>query len=168
MKWCILDLRLYTQYTLIGPADCLGNSSFFLSIPFHPHIVKPSDYGFQITNSSSTRVFKLRNVTQASFFKVTSLDLSKKFSLLGKTIHSTLFDLQIRCFLSKIESRNFCLTLKIDWCDPGVRRYQLKLVEVVTVADVDAVDRVGDSFCRFGLWRLLLKLHFCSDFKPKG
>ena len=22
--------------------------------------------------------------------------------------------------------------------------------------------------CRFGSWRLLLKLHFCSDFKPKG
>ena len=22
--------------------------------------------------------------------------------------------------------------------------------------------------CRFGSWRLVLKLHFCSDFKPKG
>ena len=44
----------------------------------------------------------------------------------------------------------------------------LELVEVVTVADVDDENRVGNICCRFGLRRLLLKLHFCSDFKSKG
>ena len=34
---------------------------------------------------------------------------------------------------------------KLDWCDPGVWRCQLKTVEVVTVADVDALKRVDDS-----------------------
>ena len=33
MKWCISDLMLYTQYSLIGPTDRLGNSSFF--VQFH-------------------------------------------------------------------------------------------------------------------------------------
>ena len=41
---------------------------------------------------------------------------------------------------------HWLLFSKLDWCDPGMWRWQLKLVEVVTVAHVDAEDRVGNSF----------------------
>ena len=42
-----------------------------------------------------------------------------------------------------------------------------KLVEVVTVADVDAEDHVGNSLL---IWKLslVIKLNFCSDFEHKG
>ena len=40
----------------------------------------------------------------------------------------------------------------------------LILVEAVTVADVDDENCVGNSLLQIG--RLVLKLHFCSDFKP--
>ena len=40
---------------------------------------------------------------------------------------------------------NWLLFSKLDWCDPGVWRCQLKLVEVVTVADVDTKKHVDDS-----------------------
>ena len=43
-----------------------------------------------------------------------------------------------------------------------------KLVEVVTVADVDAEKHVDDSWCRFESWSLVIKLNFCSDFEHKG
>ena len=43
-----------------------------------------------------------------------------------------------------------------------------KLVDVASVADVDAEDHVGNSFYRFKSWRLVLKLNFCSDFEHKG
>ena len=46
-----------------------------------------------------------------------------------------------------------------------------KLVEVVTVADVDDEDQVGNSLfklcCRFRSWGLVIKLNFCSDFEHK-
>ena len=42
-----------------------------------------------------------------------------------------------------------------------------KLVEIVTVADVDDEDRVGNSCCRFGSWHLVIKLQFCSYFEHK-
>ena len=38
---------------------------------------------------------------------------------------------------------------RLDWCDPGVWGWQLKLAEVVTVADVNADDRVGNSLLEF-------------------
>ena len=38
-----------------------------------------------------------------------------------------------------------------------------KLVDLVTVADVDAEKHVDDSWCRFGH----IKLSFCSDFEHK-
>ena len=34
---------------------------------------------------------------------------------------------------------------RLDWCDPGMWRWQLKLVEIVTVAYVDDEDRVSKS-----------------------
>ena len=41
-----------------------------------------------------------------------------------------------------------------------------KLVEVVTVADFDDEDRVGNSLCCiFGSSALVVKLNFCSDFE---
>ena len=42
-----------------------------------------------------------------------------------------------------------------------------KLVEVVTVADVDAEDHVGNSLL---IWELTFghKLNICSDFEHKG
>ena len=46
-----------------------------------------------------------------------------------------------------------------------------KLVEVVTVADVDDEVHVGNSLfklsCRFRSWGLVIKLNFCSDFEYK-
>ena len=73
---------------------------------------------------------------------------------------------------------------RLVWCDPGVWRCQLKLVEVVTVANVDDEDRVGNSLLqiwelRFGhkaklLFRLwaqglvkILKLKFRQDFQAE-
>ena len=45
------------------------------------------------------------------------------------------------------------------------------LVKVVTVADVDEEDQVGNSLfklcCRFKSWGSLIKLNFCSDFENK-
>ena len=38
-----------------------------------------------------------------------------------------------------------------------------KIVEVVTVADVDAEKHVDDCWCRFGHF----ELNFCSDFEQK-
>ena len=40
-----------------------------------------------------------------------------------------------------------------------------KLVEVVTVADVDAEDHIGNRL--FGSLRLVIKLNFCSDSEHK-
>ena len=43
-----------------------------------------------------------------------------------------------------------------------------KLVEVVTVDDIDAEDHVGNSLLQ--IWRLTFgpKANFCSDFEHKG
>ena len=42
---------------------------------------------------------------------------------------------------------------RLDWCDPGVWRcFFLKLVEVVTVADINAEDRVGNRMLQ--IWEL--------------
>ena len=46
---------------------------------------------------------------------------------------------------------NSLLFNKLDWCDPGMWRRQLPLVEVVTVAYVDAEDHVGNSLL---IWEL--------------
>ena len=43
-----------------------------------------------------------------------------------------------------------------------------KLVEVVTVADVDAEDRVGNNLLQISKLRFGQKLNFCSDFEHKG
>ena len=43
----------------------------------------------------------------------------------------------------------------------------LKLVEVVTVADVDAEDRVGNSLLQIWELRFGHKAKFCSDFEQK-
>ena len=76
---------------------------------------------------------------------------------------------------------NWLLFSKLDWCDPGMWRCHTKLVEVVTVADADDENRVGNSLLqiwklRFGhkaklLFRLwaqdlakILKLNFRQDF----
>ena len=40
-----------------------------------------------------------------------------------------------------------------------------KLVEIDTVADVDAEDHVGNSLL---IWEMTFGLNFCSDFKHKG
>ena len=48
---------------------------------------------------------------------------------------------------------NWLLFSKLDWCGPGVQRYQLKMLATVCY--------------RFGSWRLVLKLNFCSDFEHK-
>ena len=94
--------------------------------------------------------------------------------------------------LSLPHSLPFC---KLDWCDPGMWRWQLKIcwscycyekvVEVVNVANVDDEDRVGNSLLqilklRFGhkarlLFRLwaqgllvkILKLKFRRDFEAE-
>ena len=42
-----------------------------------------------------------------------------------------------------------------------------KLVEVVTVADVDDEDRVGNNLLQIWKLRLVKKLNFCSDFEHK-
>ena len=42
-----------------------------------------------------------------------------------------------------------------------------KLVEVVTVADVDDEDRVANSLLQIWKLRFGLKLNFCADFKYK-
>ena len=42
---------------------------------------------------------------------------------------------------------------RLDWCDPGVWRCQLKLVKVVTVADVDDEDRIGNNLLQ--IWKLM-------------
>ena len=42
-----------------------------------------------------------------------------------------------------------------------------KLVEVVTVVDVDDEKRVDNSLVQFGRWSLVIKLSFCSDFEHK-
>ena len=42
-----------------------------------------------------------------------------------------------------------------------------KPVDIVTVANVDDEDGVGNSCCRFGRWGLFIKLNFCSDFEHK-
>ena len=42
-----------------------------------------------------------------------------------------------------------------------------ELVEVITVADVDAEDHVGNSLFIWEL-SLVIKLNFCSDFEHKG
>ena len=41
---------------------------------------------------------------------------------------------------------------KLDWCDPGMWECQLKLVEVITVADVDSEDHVDNSLLQ--IWEL--------------
>ena len=43
-----------------------------------------------------------------------------------------------------------------------------KLVEAVTVADVDAEDHVGNSLLQIWELTFVLKLNFCSDFEHKG
>ena len=40
-----------------------------------------------------------------------------------------------------------------------------KLVGVVTVADVDNVDRVGNRLLQIWKLRFVIKLSFCSDFE---
>ena len=42
-----------------------------------------------------------------------------------------------------------------------------KLVEVVTVADVDSEDHVGNSVLQIWELTFFLKLNFCSDFEHK-
>ena len=42
-----------------------------------------------------------------------------------------------------------------------------KLVEVVTVVEVDDEKHVDNSWCRFGRLTLVIKLSFCSDFEDK-
>ena len=42
-----------------------------------------------------------------------------------------------------------------------------KLVEVVTVADVDDEDRVGNNLLQIWKLSLVIKLNFCSDFEHK-
>ena len=46
-----------------------------------------------------------------------------------------------------------------------------KLDKVVTVADVDEEDQVGNSLfklcCRYKSWGSVIKLNFCSDFEHK-
>ena len=42
-----------------------------------------------------------------------------------------------------------------------------KHVEVVTVADIDAEDHVGNSLLQIWELTLVLKLNFCSDFEHK-
>ena len=49
-----------------------------------------------------------------------------------------------------------------------MRHWRVKLVEVVTVADVDDEDRVGNSLLQFGSRGLVIKLNFCSDFECFG
>ena len=44
----------------------------------------------------------------------------------------------------------------------------LKLVEVVTVAHVDAEDHVDNSLLQIWELMLVIKLNFCSDFGHKG
>ena len=52
---------------------------------------------------------------------------------------------------------HWLLFSKLDWCDPGCEDANSKLVEVVTVDDVDDENRVGNSLLqiwklRFGQW----------------
>ena len=55
---------------------------------------------------------------------------------------------------------NSLLLSKLDWCDPGVWRC---LLEVVTVADVNDVDRVGNSLLQIWKLRFGHKAKFYSD-----
>ena len=49
---------------------------------------------------------------------------------------------------------NWLLFSKLDWCDPGMWRWPLKLVEVVTVAHVDDEKRIDNSLVQ--TWKVKL------------
>ena len=55
---------------------------------------------------------------------------------------------------------NSVLFSKLDWCDPGMWRWQLKLVEVVTVAHVDDEKRVDNSLVQIWKVKFGLKAKF--------
>ena len=61
---------------------------------------------------------------------------------------------------------NSCLVNLID-VSLACEDANSKLVEVVTVADVDNEDRVGISLLQIWGWGLDIKLNFCSDFEHK-
>ena len=56
---------------------------------------------------------------------------------------------------------NSLLFSKLDWCDPGMWRWQVKLVEVVTVAHVDDEKRVDNSLVQIWQVKLGPKVKFC-------
>ena len=55
---------------------------------------------------------------------------------------------------------NSLLFSKLDWCNPGMWRWQLKLVEVVTVAHVDDKKRVDNSLVQIWKVKFGLKVKF--------
>ena len=58
------------------------------------------------------------------------------------------------------ELTNWLLFSRLDWCDSGLWRCQLKTCGVVSIADVDAEECVNNSLVK------ILKLRFGKDFEP--
>ena len=77
----------------------------------------------------------------ASFLHFLSLFLSDPSPIIGYACHSLTHWLTHSLLFSKL-----------DWCNPGLWRSLLKLLEVVTGADVSDEDRVGNSLLQ--IWKL--------------
>ena len=65
----------------------------------------------------------------------------------GHWLFAYFYRTQVRSLATLVSNllTNWLTFSRLDWCGPGVWRCQLKLVEVVTVANVDNEDRVGNS-----------------------
>ena len=63
---------------------------------------------------------------------------------------------------------NSLLFSKLDWCDPGIWRWQLKLVEVVTVAHVDDEKCVDNSLVQIWKVKFGLKVKFLFKLWAQG
>ena len=57
---------------------------------------------------------------------------------------------------------------KLDWCDSGLGKCQLKTCQVFIVADVDDEDRVGNSLLQIWKWRFGHKIKLLFRLWAKG
>ena len=72
----------------------------------------------------------------------------------GHWLFAYFYRTQVRSLATLVSNllTNWLTFSRLDWCGPGVWRCQLKRVEVVTVANVDNEDRVGNSSLQ--IWEL--------------
>ena len=80
--------------------------------------------------------------------------LSDPSPIIGNACHSLTDSLTHSCLVNLIDVTLACEDAKS------------KVVDVVTVADVDDEDRVGNSLLQ--IWKLRLVINFCSDFEHFG